>query len=314
MNSFNSTQAAQPLIPQADVAHEPNKIRWEKWIFIGPAVIWLLAMTIYPALYSLYVSFFNYDLATSSQLQGFVGIDNYVTILSDGRFWEATLFTGIYSTIGLIAQFTLGLMLALVFYKSRLKGIMTAFLVVPMAISPIATGLLWRVLFNANSGIVNYVLIQIGLEPINWLGNSFWARTSVIIADTWQWTPFMYLVLLAGLQSLSEEPIEAARVDGANYMQRLFLIILPMMRPLIMLALLLRLIDMLKLFDVIFTLTNAGPGTTTETLSFLTYQTGFRYFSMGQAAAMSWILVIVVSIMAMLVLAPLRDVLSGKDT
>jgi multiple sugar transport system permease protein len=186
-----------------------------------------------------------------------------------------------------------------VFYLIRRgSSLVRLALTMPMIMPPIAIGLVWRWLFDGQFGLINYAMELVGLPPQIWLGNTVTAMGAVILVEVWQWMPFVFLCLYAGLASLPLDPMEAARVDGAGPMQLLWYVVLPMMKPLILVVLLFRIIDCMRVFDIIFVLTEGGPANGTVVYPYFVYMQGFRYYNVGYAAALSWLIVIFVSILA----------------
>jgi len=226
----------------------------------------------------------------------FAGLKNYYEILfHDKRFWRSLYNTFTIAVPALVLEAIIGLGIALLLNRGiRGKKIITVLLILPVVIPPITTGLIWRMLYHEKYGAINGLLYAIGIKyQITWLSTPGLAKFAVIITDVWQWTPFMMMMILAGLQSIPVECIEAAEVDGANAFQRFIYITLPMLRYTIMVAALLRIMDLIKLFDVIFVLTMGGPGGTTETISIYTYLVSFRAFRMGYGSALSYLVLII---------------------
>ncbi len=204
-----------------------------------------------------------------------------------------------YLVATVTSQLVLGLAVALLLNRDlRAKGIIRTIVVLPMMATPVAVGLIWRFMYNTDLGMVNYFLSLIGMKKFDWLGNiktGFWA---VVITDVWQWTPLIVLILLAALQALPHDLYEAASIEGANKLQTFRYITLPLIRPAILVALLIRIMESFKTFDIIFVLTGGGPGATTQVLSLYTYKVGFRQFEMGQASALSFFMLIIVLLIA----------------
>jgi multiple sugar transport system permease protein len=266
-----------------------------KYYYLLPVIVLLVAITIFPLLYSLIVSFTNMRL-TSMEGPKFAGLKNYYEILfHDKRFWRSLYNTFTIAVPALVLEAIIGLGIALLLNRGiRGKKIITVLLILPVVIPPITTGLIWRMLYHEKYGAINGLLYAIGIKyQITWLSTPGLAKFAVIITDVWQWTPFMMMMILAGLQSIPVECIEAAEVDGANAFQRFIYITLPMLRYTIMVAALLRIMDLIKLFDVIFVLTMGGPGGTTETISIYTYLVSFRAFRMGYGSALSYLVLII---------------------
>lgn len=269
-------------------------------LLLAPTVLILFSLTIFPFIYAVYISLFDFYLPRPHQ-QSFVGLDNFASVLADGRFWLSMKQTGIFLASTVIAEFILGLLLALfLFEESRgrsLKAVYLPLILMPMMVAPVVIGYMWRLLYQVEFGPINYLLFEwFGLGPYEWTASATTALLSVIIADVWQWTPFITLVLLAGLVGMSPELLEAAQLDGANYWQRLRFIIFPTLTRIIAIALLIRVLDAFRELDKIYVMTLGGPGTATETVSYYAYLSGFKYFKVGYAAAMSILLLIVTAL------------------
>lgn len=268
-----------------------NLEKFAPLLFIGPAVFILLFIVIFPMVYSWALSFAEWNLMRGGDWR-FVGLRNYAqALLHDPHFYTSLRVTLIYVILAVGIQFLLGLVIALLLNRPLKRvGFLRTVLVIPTTMTPVVVGIIWRLLYNPELGTINYFLSLFGFRPLSWLGDPSLALPSVIMADIWQWTPFMALILLAGLQALPREPYEASVVDGATTLQTFRLITFPLLLPTIIVALLLRIMDAFKIFDLIFILTGGGPGMTTEVLSFYTYRFGFKFFHMGRAAAMSLLL------------------------
>jgi multiple sugar transport system permease protein len=264
---------------------------------VFPTIAVLFLLTIFPTIYAVYVSLFNFDLPRPQE-STFVGLGNFVEVLTDGRFWLAFLQTFILMIAAVGIEFILGFAMALFFFddfrgKSS-KSIYLPLILIPMMIAPVLVGYIWRLLFQVQTGPLNYMLqTLLGIGPFEWTSSTSLALASVILVDIWQWTPFVTMVLLAGLSSLSLDLLEAAQVDGASGWQRLRHIILPLSRNVIAVVLLIRFLDAFREFDKIFVLTQGGPGTATEVASYYAYLSGFKFFRIGYAAAMSLLLLFV---------------------
>ena len=277
-------------------------------LLLLPTVIVLFLLTIYPTIYSFTLSLNEWNMSNRNAVWEFVGLGNYAKILQDARFWNAAQVTGTYMFGTIATQLVLGLGIALLLQRQVLAaGLVRTALLLPMMTTPVVVGLIWRFMFNPTQGVVNYLLGLLGIPGPNWLGSLQTGLLSVMIADIWEWTPFMVLILLAALQTLPQEPYEAAAIDGASAWQAFQHITIPLLRPTIVVAVLLRAIDSFKTFDLVYVMTNGGPGTSTETLSFYTYKWGFKFFQMGYASALSFVMLIMVIIFAnILILATAR--------
>jgi multiple sugar transport system permease protein len=279
------------------------------WLMVLPALLLVLAINIVPLVYSTVLAFFQWNLIQASTPPRFIGIDNFIRLVTrDPQFISATLNTGIV-VIGTVAvQTVLGVAVALLLdQKLRFTGVATTLLLIPLALAPAVVGLLFSSLFNSTLGPINYLLDAAGLPAPSWLGDAKWALASVIIVDTWQWTPFMILLTLAGLRSLDHEPIEAALVDGAGAWQRFRYVKLPMLMPVLTVAMLLRAIDSFRTFDLVFLLTFGGPGTSSTTMSFYGFKVGLQNFDIGRASAISFLMVQVFIVFVLLFYSRSKD-------
>ena len=265
-------------------------------LFIAPALAVLLSLSIYPLLYSVSVSL------QQETPNGVVwGLGNFARLFSDSFFWTAMVHTFVYAIAALTCEFLLGFSLALLLNSQiRGRGIFRVSLLVPMMLPAVVVGVVWRLMLNPNFGAINGTLKQIGIntESLTWTASPKLAMVSVIAVDVWQWTPFVFLVLLAGLQAIPQEPYEAALIDGSSRWQTFWHVTLPLLKPSILIVLLLRTMDLLRVFDQIFILTEGGPGFATETISLYIYRTAFRFFDFGYAAAMSFVLLALTNIIS----------------
>jgi multiple sugar transport system permease protein len=268
-----------------------------KWLLVTPAVALILALSVYPLLFSLWVSFVNYDF----QIPGhaFVGWKNFELVIADPVARWSIVLTAILSAANVTIEFLLGLALALAMVKNfRGRGLVMSVIIVPLFISPVIVGQAWALLLQRPFGPTDYVLSQIVGHPvtISWLTQSPWIYISLILADVWQWTPFMFVILLAGLTAIPPNLYEAAELDGVSAWQAFWSITMPYLRPMILLAVTFRLLDTIKLFDTIFIMTGGGPGTKTYTASFYLYTVGFTQFHLSQATAGSWIFLVITAV------------------
>ena len=262
------------------------------YLLLAPAFALLGVVLIYPLVYNIYLSFFSWRY-TNPAATKFVGFDNYVKLLSDTNFWQVSEFTALFVVLTIMLEFVLGLLGALLLsslFQSR-KWLATLVLL-PYLIAPIAVGLNWRLLWNYDFGLVNYFVMLLGGEPINWLGQSHLAQIAVIITEVWRSTPFVTIILLAGLTAIPKESLEAARIDGTNAWQELRHVILPLLRPSLTIALLFQTIVKLRVFDLIYIMTAGGPGISTQPYGIFIYRTYFRYFDGGQAATIAVVLML----------------------
>jgi len=264
-------------------------IRWIdkhlKYVFTLPVLIFVLVMVFFPLLYTFRLSFTEWSMSSVSE-PVFVGLKNYKELIVDERFQDAVVRTIVYSVVCLFFQTIFGIIIALVLNRKFIgKNIAKTVLMLPMVITPVAVAMVWLLIYEPTLGILNHIFSLIGLPAQKWLGSTDTAFISIMIVDIWEWTPMIALIVQAGLSALPQEPYESAVVDGANGWQTFWKITLPMLSSTITVAALLRLIDLLKTFDIIFSLTQGGPGNSTETLNLLAYSQSFRYFKFGASSA-----------------------------
>ena len=294
---MSSEIRALPL-DRAEPILRPGKARGRRlgpYLVLLPALLFLLAVSIVPLLYSLVVSLLRYNLMNPDRT-GFVGLRNFQLILASPDFWNSLLVTVEFVVIAVGLELVLGLGLALVLSRDVPGvGVFRSFILVPLALAPVVVGLLWRFMLNTESGVLNWAISQLGFSRTDFLSNTTLALPVIALVDVWQWTPFMFLILLAAIQALPHEPFEAAAIDGASTRETVLHIALPMLRYPILVAVLLRTIDAFRVYDLIFMMTRGGPVNATDTLSWSVYNNGFRNFNMGYAAALSWIILIVVT-------------------
>ena len=277
-----------------------------KWLLVAPAVVLILGLTIYPLAFSLWVAFINYDFTVPGH--AFVGLENFRRVLADPVAIGSAVTTAWLTVVNVALEFLLGLALALAMAKTfRGRGIVMTVLIVPLFISPVIVGQFWALLLQRPFGPTDYLLGKlVGHDvTISWLTQAPWNFIAIVAADVWQWTPFMFVLLLAGLTSIPPHIYEAAELDGANAWTAFWQLTLPGLAPMILIAVTFRLLDAVKLFDVIFMLTGGGPGTNTYTASFYLYQIGFQQFHISQATAGSWLFLIAITVLVMLLVRKL---------
>lgn len=272
--------------------------RMTPYMFLAPAGIILVFGLLYPIGYMVYASFFDWN---PSQLLGeaeWIGWRNYYNLLSDAAFHESLWVTIKFAFVVVLLEMLIGVGLALLLDRN-IKGmtVLRTIFILPMMIAPIVVGLMWRYMYHPSVGIFNKTLNWLGLESIPWLSDSHWAFTSIVIADVWQWTPFIFILSLAALQSLPSSTLEAARIDGATNWQQILYIKIPLMMPVLIVTLLLRMIDAFKVLEVILVMTNGGPGLSTEIMALRISRTASEFRELGAAAAMSNILLIVLLVL-----------------
>jgi multiple sugar transport system permease protein len=274
-----------------------------KHLAVTPAVVVILLVGLFPIVYAAVVSFQNINMLEEDT--SFVGLMNYARLLEDARFWRSLLHTFLFLAIALPIELVLGLLLAFLFLE-RMPGrqVFVALLVLPVVISPIISGATWRLLFDNRFGPINQVIGWIvGQETaILWTVNPNFVYPAILIAEIWQWTPFMFLLLLAALSNVDKSQLEAAEIDGAGFVVTFRKIILPAIRPVLAIAVLIRALDLFRLFDIVWALTKGGPGTMTETVSIYAYVQGFQQFETSYAAAMAFVILLIVNVLVVLAL------------
>ncbi len=265
-----------------------------------PAIVTLLFLIIYPMASSIWYSLHTWYLA-KPKVFPFVGLRNYHFLLFEDPIFRVALHVTI-TLLGVCipVEFGLGLLLASLLNRKELKArrFFRSCLIVPLAVTPIVVGVLWKFILHPRYGILNYFLGLLGLPSVEWVANPSFALFSVMMVDIWEWTPFMILVLYAGLVSLPQEPLEAAELDGASGWQQFLYISVPLLAPIITVAILIRVMDIIKMFDIVYVLTRGGPGNATELLSLYDFRIGLNYFYMGRAAALSWLMAAMVIVIA----------------
>jgi multiple sugar transport system permease protein len=268
--------------------------RLTPYLFLAPAAVILIAALVYPIGYVIYASFLDWNPSQRIGEAAYVGLKNYAKLFGDAAFRESLWVTLKFASVVVTAEMVLGVGLALLLDRNiRGMSLLRTLFILPMMVAPIVVGLMWRYMYHPTIGIFNRTLTSVGFEPVPWLSDSGWAFTAVVIADIWQWTPFIFILSLAALQSLPRSALEAARIDGASPWQTILFIKLPLMLPVLIVTMLLRLIDAFKVLEVILVMTNGGPGLATEILSLRINRTASEFRALGEAAAMSNILLFV---------------------
>jgi multiple sugar transport system permease protein len=271
-------------------------------LFTSPALLLLLAMSVFPLLYALYLSFTDYS-ATRGGPANLVGFGNYVAILTSPAVHIRAITTLVYVVAAVGLQTVLGFGIAyLISRRTRGRGALTTLFLTPMMLSPIVVGLFWKFMLDAQFGVINSMLGSLGLGQVEWLTRQRTALLSLVVVDTWQWTPFVMLIALAGLTAVPKYLYEAASIDRASEWFRFRYITLPLVWPLLLIAVMFRAIEAFRLFDLVYILTSGGPGVSTETLSFHVYKVAFLGFNTGTASAYGILMVLVVIVLAQIYL------------
>lgn len=292
-----------------ELARSPSGLRKledrTKILFILPAALWILAFTVFPLLYALYTSLFSFRFGKINQ---FVGLQNFGRLFTDANLHSDLRITLIFVASTVAAEMLLGFALALLLNQEMQgKNVLRAIMTLPLFATPVAVGYLGITIYFETNGPINAVLKALGGSGVPWLSHPVWALVAIIITDIWQWTPFVFLVSLAGLQSLPQDLYEAAEVDGGSGWQLFRYITLPLMAPILWLILLLRLVEAFKIFDIPTSLTLGGPGRATEVYSLFTYRTALRFFDHGYAAAQGFLLLFIVMLIVSLLFGRIRE-------
>ncbi len=283
----NNTQARKQWLSYR------QKKRLVPWLFVLPCIVIILLVTIFPTIYSFGLSFTKWEISLPDR--PFIGLGNYVALFKDNRFLHSILITAIVVVVGVGIEMVLGFGLGQVLsVRMRGKRFFVAALLLPVMVMPVVVGYIWRLLWDPQYGPINQIIGWIIGKPFyfTWLARTWSAIFAILVTEIWQWTPFMFLVFLSGIVSLDPEIFEAADIDGASRWNKFRYLTIPLLRPIIVVALLIRGLDALKFFDVIFALTGGAPGNSTETISFYIYKTGYQFFRLGHGAAASFILLI----------------------
>jgi multiple sugar transport system permease protein len=271
------------------------------WAFVLPALVVVTGVIVIPWTFTVWMSLHEWKPGGAV---GFVGLANYQRLTSDPRFVEALWHTLVYSTLAVALPVLLGLVAALVFHEQfPMRGFLRGLFVMPMMATPVAIAVVWTMMFQPQLGVLNYLLSLIGVPPQLWVFHPATVIPSLVLVETWQWTPLVMLIVLGGLAAIPTEPYESAEIDGAGYWQKFRFITLPLIAPFLMVAVVIRLIDALKSFDIIFAITQGGPGTASETINLYLYQTAFAYYDIGYGSAIAavfFVLIVALSLLALM--------------
>jgi multiple sugar transport system permease protein len=289
-----SVQRPKPVAVPAPVATASRSSRRFRparlypYLLVAPTLLFLVTVFLYPVLYSLYLSTRQMQLFEFSTGGKFAGAANYLAAMRDPLVWNALTQTSVFVVGAVALELALGLLIAL-FLNQRLPGrrFLRAVALFPLMLTPVVLGITFRILFNYSYGIVNYALDRVGVDPVVWLASTPWAMIAVIATDVWNQTPFVTLLLLAGLQSIPEEYYEAARVDGAGATLRFLHVTLPLLAPVVFVAIFWRFVATFRVFDIVFVMTGGGPAESTETMSILVNKLAFSYGQLGYSATVS---------------------------
>jgi multiple sugar transport system permease protein len=274
-----------------------GRLRPSYWPFVLPSLIVVGGVIVFPWAFTLWMSVNGWQIGVE---QHFVGLANYQRLINDARFMEALWRTLVYTALSVFAPLVLGTAAALVFNaKLPGRGLLRGIFVMPMMATPVAIAVVWTMMFHPQLGILNYLLSLVDIGPQAWVFHPASVIPSLVLVETWQWTPLVMLIVLGGLASLPTDPYESAALDGANSWHQFRYITLPLIVPFLMIATIIRTIDALKSFDIIYAITQGGPGTASETINLYLYSTAFSYYDIGYGSAIAvvfFILIIALSL------------------
>lgn len=265
-----------------------------------PALVVVVAVIVFPWLFTLYMSVHDWRIVGEKE---FVGFANFVTLANDTRFLEAIWHTFYFTVLAVVLPVVFGVLAALVFHREfPLRGLLRTLFVMPMMATPVAIALVWTMMFHPQLGVLNYLLSLVGIPPQLWVFEASTVIPSLALVEVWHWTPLVMLIVLGGLASLPNEPYESARIDGASEWQMFRHITWPLVLPFVMVAVVIRTIDALKAFDTIFVITQGGPGTASETINIYLYLQAFSFYNMGHASAVVVVFFVLIVILSLLLL------------
>ena len=274
--------------PAASETAAPSDQKWRRpsyWPFVVPALIVVLAVIIFPWLFTIWMSLHEWKVGSPTT---FVGLANFVRLPNDPRFVEAIGHTLLYTALSVLLPLLFGTFAAVVFHqKFPARGFLRGVFIMPMMATPVAIALVWTMMFHPQLGILNYLLSLVGLPAQEWVFHPATVIPSLVLVETWQWTPLVMLIVLGGLAAIPAEPYESAQIDGANIWQVFRYISLPLITPFLFIAAMIRMIDAVKSFDIIFAITQGGPGSASETINLYLYSVAFSYYDIGYGSAIA---------------------------
>ncbi|GGH13498.1 ABC transporter permease [Alsobacter metallidurans] len=279
---------------------KPHDFSRKYWVFAMPAAVIISAVIVFPWLFTMFMSVQDWKIGGGID---FVGLDNFRTLAADSRFRESLWITFYFTVLGVVLPVVLGTAAALVFHREfPMRGLLRTIFVMPMMATPVAVSLVWKMMFHPQLGVLNYLLQQVGIGPSEWVFNPNTVIPTLVMVEVWHWTPLVMLIVLGGLAGLPKEPYESAVIDGANGWHMFRFITLPLLWPFIMIALIIRTIDALKAFDIIFVISEGGPGTASETLNIFLYLQAFQFYKIGYASAVVVIFFVIIVMLSLLLL------------
>lgn len=270
------------------------------WPFVVPALVVVVGVIVFPWAFTLWMSVNEWKVGAATR---FVGADNYLRLATDTRFLDAAWHTLLYTALSVVLPLVLGTAAACVFHaRFPARGFLRGLFIMPMMATPVAIALVWTMMFHPQLGVLNYVLSLVGIPPQLWIFHPATVIPSLVLVETWQWTPLVMLIVLGGLAAMPTEPFESAQIDGASAWQAFRHITLPLIMPFLMIATMVRMIDAVKSFDIIFAMTQGGPGTASETVNLYLYSVAFAYYDIGYGSAIAVIFFVLVVALAALLL------------
>jgi multiple sugar transport system permease protein len=289
-------------LPRAATAAAPRRRNYARhyWPFVVPAAVVIVGVILFPWVFTLFMSVHEWRLGGARE---FVGLANYVRLMEDERFQWAIVRTLYFTVLAVVLPMALGILAAVTFHRSfPLRGVLRTVFILPMMATPVAVALVWTMMFHPQLGVLNWLLSQLGLPPSEWVYSADTVIPTLVLVETWHWTPLVMLIVLGGLASLPADPYEAATLDGASAWQAFRHITWPLVLPHVVVALVIRAIDALKAFDTIYVITQGGPGTASETINIFLYLQGFAYYNMGYASAVVVVFFAIIVALALLLL------------
>ncbi|UGY01435.1 carbohydrate ABC transporter permease [Bradyrhizobium quebecense] len=270
------------------------------WPFVIPALVVVLAVIVFPWVFTIWMSMQEWKVGSPTV---FVGLANYLRLPTDPRFVEAVGHTLSYTALSVVLPLVFGTLAAVVFHqKFAARGFLRGIFIMPMMATPVAIALVWTMMFHPQLGVLNYLLSLVGLPPQLWVFSPTTVIPSLVLVETWQWTPLVMLIVLGGLAAIPTEPYESAQIDGANFWQVFRFITLPLIMPFLFIAGMIRMIDAVKSFDIIFAITQGGPGSASETINVYLYSVAFVYYDLGYGSAIAVVFFLLIVALAALLL------------
>jgi multiple sugar transport system permease protein len=289
--------------PAADAARASAGQEWRRpsyWPFVIPALVVVLAVIVFPWAFTIWMSLNEWKVGSPTT---FVGFANYLRLPSDPRFVESVAHTLVYTVLSVVLPLVFGTFAAVIFHANfRGRGVLRGIFIMPMMATPVAIALVWTMMFHPQLGVLNYLLSLVGVPPQLWVFHPATVIPSLVLVETWQWTPLVMLIVLGGIAAIPTEPYEGALIDGATSWQMFRYITLPLITPFLFIAAMVRMIDAVKSFDIIFAITQGGPGTASETINLYLYSVAFTYYDLGYGSAIAVILFLLIVALAALLL------------